>query len=151
VGNADTRILIPKQIKSNMQSPLILPHALEDLLPSSFNLWDGSDSVLNPCWEAPQLSPSLGHQPDSVIIEGQVPFRSSTLDPDGVQAERTILLFAMVGMVFFLVFMITIILIFMVNLLWMKHMKKVITSWGCQVLLRFQDSLLSYSMVGGHK
>ena len=135
MGNGDTRILIPKQVKSNMQSPLILPHALEDLLPISFNQWDETARALNPCWEAHQFSPSLGHQPDSVIIEveGQVPFRSSISDPDGVQAGRTILLFAMVGMVFFLVFMITFFLIFMVNLLWMKRMKKVITSWGCRV------------------
>ena len=115
-----------------MQSPLILPHALEDLLPISFNLWDETDSALNPCWEAPQFSPSLGHQPDSVIIEveGQVPFRSSISDPDGVQSGRTILHCGMVGIVFFIIFMITIFLIFLVNLLWVKRMKKVITSWG---------------------
>ena len=100
-----------------MQSPHILPHPSEDLLPVSFNMWDETDSALNPCWSAPQFSPSLRHQSDSVIIEfeGQVPFTSSISDPDCVQIGRNILLFVMVGIVFFISFMITLFLNFLVT------------------------------------
>ena len=97
-----------------MESPLISPHFSEDLLPIPFNLWDETNSALNPCWKAPQFSTSP----------------CSIWDPDGVQAGKTILLFGFIGIVFFLVFMITLLLIFMVNLLWLKRMKKVIKSWG---------------------
>ena len=86
----------------------------EDLLPISFNLRDENDSAFNPCWKAPKLFPSP----------------SSILDPDGVQAGKNFLLLGFVRIVFFLIFMITLFLIVMVNLLWVKCMKKVITSWG---------------------
>eukprot|EP00091_Calanus_sinicus_P005450 TRINITY_DN15894_c0_g1_i1.p1 TRINITY_DN15894_c0_g1~~TRINITY_DN15894_c0_g1_i1.p1 ORF type:complete len:115 (+),score=13.79 TRINITY_DN15894_c0_g1_i1:54-398(+) len=107
-----------------MQSPFIFPQDSDDFLPISLNLWDESDTVLNPCCKPEEIlsqSYQLGSGKSEDIENGHhhhnVPFKSAILDPDSVVAGRTILLLGVMGIVFFLIFVVNLII-------WAKQMKK---------------------------
>jgi len=108
-----------------MQSPFVYPN--DDLSPISYDLWEETDNFLNPCWKSPELSFSGGIlAPDAALEDTLVganitgsdaPFKTSLLDPEGLDAGRTIILIGIMGIVFFLVFIVNL-------LIWAKRAKK---------------------------
>ena len=97
-----------------MQSPLI--HPKDDFWPISFDLWEETDNFLNPCWKAPELyAPEAGSDTSSEnslervevgVDEDDAPFKTSLLDPGSVEAGETIIIIGIVGIVFFLIFIV---------------------------------------------
>ena len=112
-----------------MQSPFISPE--DNFFQNSFDLWMKTDNFLNPCWKFPKISASEDTLTKSSEIEGSLliekverdnsPFKTSLVDPEGVDAERTIILIGVIGLAFFL--------LFIVNLfIWVFHMEKELSS-----------------------
>ena len=99
-----------------MQSPLIYPE--DDFWPISSDLWEETDNILNPCWKAkklfiPEAEPDTGSE-NRVLREkvggDDAPFITSLLDPGSVEAGETIIILGIVGIVFFLIFIVNLLI-----------------------------------------
>ena len=108
-----------------MPSPSI--YSEDDFWPISSDLWEETDNILNPCWKAPELyAPGAASDKGSEtsvrrvkvgVDEDDAPFKTSLLDPGSVAAGETIIIIGIVGIVFFLIFIVNIII-------WARHSNK---------------------------
>ena len=103
------------QHKPNMQSPYIFPLDSDHL---SLDLWDGTDSFLNPCYKPDKLELSVNHH--NFSKEDNISESVTSRIPHSVNRRDSniIILIGLIGVLLFLMFIVNL-------LIWAKRRNKV--------------------------